>query len=181
MENQSLKFKGQLPDEHFLAFYRKHWVVIVPLFLYGAAFLALLIILLIYIRPIHDFLMENPLMQAVYFLIFLLFNIFTHYFFIRLLNYFVDIAIVTDRRVIDHQKSLFFKDKMEMIDLKAIQDITIDRAGLMPSIFKYGDIKIIIASSLVTKIFSYVPQVKFYFRTICEQCLKYRPRRFKED
>jgi len=108
-------------------------------------------------------------MKLLFLIGFMVGTMYFHRFFIKLLNFFVNIGIITNLRIIDHKKTLFFHDTMDSIDMGQIQNIEKIEEGVLPAIFKFGDIKIFLNASDSVKNFSTVPNAKFHFRTINRQ------------
>ncbi|MBI4975488.1 hypothetical protein HZC20_02310 [Candidatus Peregrinibacteria bacterium] len=124
---------------------------------------------LLKIQYIQDFLRGNRELKLFFFTGFLGVTVYFNRFFIRLLDYFVNIGIITDMRIIDHKKSLFFKDTLDSIDMAHIQNIEKIEDGFLPSLLKFGDIKIFLSASDSIKTFQHVPNAKFHFRYINRQ------------
>ncbi|MBI4235088.1 hypothetical protein HY604_02190 [Candidatus Peregrinibacteria bacterium] len=159
-------FKGQQQDEKFVCFFRHHWFDLMREFIYFAIFVAFIITSLNYISEIQEFLRGNREMKFLFLAIFLGVTFYLHRFFINLLDYFTNIGIITDRRIIDHEKTLFFIDNLDSIELSQIQNIEKIEDGLLPNLLKYGDIKIFLNASATVKTFHRVPNAKFHFRCI---------------
>jgi len=67
-------------------------------------------------------------------------------FFVIWTDYYLDILIITDKKVIDiEQKGLFYRE-ISTFRLDKIQDITVKVNGLIPTFFGFGDIYIQTAS-----------------------------------
>lgn len=64
------------------------------------------------------------------------------YFFLIWVDYYLDIWIVTNKRILDiEQKGLFSREVSEF-SISRIQDITVEVTGIFPTLFHYGDIHI---------------------------------------
>lgn len=159
-------FKGQQQDEKFVCFFRHHWFDLLREFIYFTIFMAFIIISLKYITEIQEFLRGNREMKIFFFAIFLGVTFYLHRFFINMIDYFTNIGIITDRRIIDHEKTLFFVDNLDSIELSQIQNIEKNENGLLPNLLEYGDIKIFLNASSTVKTFHRVPNAKFHFRCI---------------
>jgi len=61
-------------------------------------------------------------------------------------DYYLDVLLITSKRVIDiEQKGLFSRDVAEL-RLENIQDMKVEVAGIIPSLLRYGDLHIQTAS-----------------------------------
>ena len=69
-------------------------------------------------------------------------------------------------RIIDHQKTLFFTDNLDSIDMAQIQNVEKIQQGLLPSLFKFGNIKVFLTASDAIKTFHRIPNAKFHFRCV---------------
>ncbi len=168
-------FKGQLENEEVIAHFRQHWVVIIAQIIYMLLMMSLLTLMFFNGKSIANFIHAHPLSTPFFFTGYVIFAAFFHKTFITILNHFVNVVLITDRRIIHYKKTLFFQNIVETIDMAQIQDIQHDLSGIMPNILKYGKIHIIIASTISTKTFKYVPNGKYYFRTICTMKNKLGP------
>jgi len=63
-------------------------------------------------------------------------------FFILWTDYYLDILILTNRRIIDIEQKGFFSREISTFRLDRIQDITVDVNGIIATFFDFGDIHI---------------------------------------
>lgn len=128
------------PDEQLLSSERRHWL---PIALQSVS-LALAAIFPLFFLVSAEFLpVESRVMVAEYrsFIWFLyatwllgLWMAFAMY----ITNYYLDVLIITNRRVIDvEQIGLFSRDVAEL-HLDSIRDIHVEIKGFIPSLFNYG-------------------------------------------
>ena len=168
-ENKDLHFKGQQKDEVLICFFRHHWICLVREFFYFIIFLLIITSILIKTDDLRNIISNNSELRFLFLIGFLIGTVYMHRFFIKMLNHFLTIRIITDRRIVDHRKTLFFTDTMDAIDMSQIQNIERICEGLLPNLFKYGDIKIYLSSSAAFRTFTSVPNDKFHFRCITRQ------------
>ncbi len=169
MSNLDKYFKGQQVNEEFICFFRNHWIVLAKSF---GVFLLLIVVSFIVasnIGWIQEVVRGSQEIKLLFFTSFLLVTIYFHKFFNTILNFFVNIGIITDMRIIDHKKTLFFTDTMEAVDMANIQNLERITEGFLPNVLQYGDIKIYLAASSTIKTFYGVPNAKFHFRCISRQ------------
>ena len=136
-------FPGQHKNEKVVLVARKHWIVLLPHFLNIALMCLLPIIFYIFVVPyaLPAFL-EDPynrlflLLSTVYygFVWIVVFTVWT--------DYYLDIWIVTNERIIDIEQIGFFNRVISELDLKRIQDITSNVHGMIPTMFGFGNIHI---------------------------------------
>ena len=57
-------------------------------------------------------------------------------------NYYLDVWIVTDKRILDIEQHGLFSRDMSEFRLDRIQDVTIEVKGILPTLLRFGDIHI---------------------------------------
>lgn len=129
-------------NEKVILTIRKHWFVMFGpstmfVFLYLVP-LAALIILPYFTKKLEIDFIES----VIYFSLSLYCMILLLLLFLVWTNYYLDMWILTDRRLIDiEQHSLFHREVAE-IPLSKVQDVTIEVKGIIPTLLKFGTIKI---------------------------------------
>ena len=63
-------------------------------------------------------------------------------FFIEWTDYYLDLWIVTDRRIIDIEQKGFFYREVTSFSFRQIQDITVETRGFIETFFKFGTLHI---------------------------------------
>ncbi len=63
-------------------------------------------------------------------------------FFIEWTDYYLDIWIITDRRIIDVEQKGFFNREVTSFSYDYIQDITVETRGLIPTLLKFGTLHV---------------------------------------
>lgn len=64
------------------------------------------------------------------------------YFFIRWTDYYLDVWIITDRRIFDIEQKGLFHRNVSAFRLDRIQDITVEVEGVIATLLKFGDVRI---------------------------------------
>ncbi len=77
--------------------------------------------------------------------------------FLIILQYILDTWIVTNKRTIHFELTSLFHRKYSSIDHNKIQDITVKFHGILPTLFKYGNLRIQTAGSFKEFIFKQIP------------------------
>ncbi len=77
--------------------------------------------------------------------------------FVSFANYYLDCWIVTNERTIHTELRSLFSRIISSVPHSKIQDITIDIKGILPTIFKYGDLQIQTAGKFHEFIFKQIP------------------------
>lgn len=64
------------------------------------------------------------------------------YFLIVWVDYYLDIWIVTNQRIMDIEQKGLFSRQVSEFSISRIQDVTVDVIGIMPTLFHYGDVHV---------------------------------------
>ncbi len=158
-------FRGQGPEEHVLAFCRKHWITLVPHFLLFGIMTTGTVL----------FALNHAMFQSLYetdFFMFLIFFVgfmmlyYVHHFFQLMFRYNLSVLIVTDSRVISLHKSLYLVNDKEMADLKNIQEVKNLQSGVLQNLFNFGDLNIVLSTTGDGVYLHSIPNPDFHFRLI---------------
>jgi len=79
------------------------------------------------------------------------------FFYGRFIDFYLDMWIVTNDRIVDIEQHSLFHREITELDLYRIQDVTASVRGVFSTLFKYGDVAIKTASSTSTIVFRNVP------------------------
>jgi len=169
MGNLDKYFKGQQTHEELICFFRQHWIVMIREFVFFVFFAAIWTLAVINMNNIISFVNNTPGMETILVVGYVIATIYVHYFFLKFLNYFIRVGIITDIRLIDHKKTIYFIDTLETTELNNIQNMEQVSEGFLPNILGYGDLKIYLAASSTVKTFFRVPNPQFHFRCISRQ------------
>lgn len=72
-------------------------------------------------------------------------------------SYMHDIWVVTNQRVIDSNKKNWFHHRMASTDLVSVEDMAIDKGGIIPTIFNFGHLQLQTAGERENFILSGIP------------------------
>ncbi len=127
---------------------RRHPLTFIPIVLLFLLLLLVPVILYMVIASIFPELLAGPrsypllvLLSSVYFLSMYLF------FYVRFIDYYLDLWIITNDRIVDIEQHNLFSRSVTELDLFRIQDVTADMHGFFATIFNYGDVLVKTASS----------------------------------
>jgi len=137
---EEIEFPGQREGEEMILFLRRHWFI----FFMRLLFIFVSIAVLVAAYYVFAFLNAN-FQQSVYYNLFLLAEslgtLFVwNTFFILWLDYYLDVWIVTNERIINIEQHGFFSRKVSELKLTKIQDVTSEIIGVIPSLLNYGNI-----------------------------------------
>lgn len=79
------------------------------------------------------------------------------FFFFSFIDYYLDVWIITDERIIDVQQRGFFSRIIAEQRLYRIQDVTSEVHGFFPTVFKYGEVHVQTAGTQQRFLFHQVP------------------------
>jgi hypothetical protein len=163
--NTNKHFTGQTDDEHVILFFRHHWVV---LFNYLLLILLFILIVIIGISLLVNFQITPETIKSrdeIKYIItgIIIFSIFLHnYIFNKLLNYFLDVIIITNYRIVEVTKTIYLRNVVKTLDLERVQDIQGHKVGVLENLFGYGDLVMTSASINFEKRIHSVPTPHFY-------------------
>lgn len=156
MEKDKKLFPTQDATEEVRFVLRKHWFKYIPMLLL-LLFMAIPLTILSYywyssfgtIDPLYGSLMIiGGASYALFILAILLFGF---------VDYYLDVDIITDRRVVDIEQDGLFHRKISELGLDEIQDVSAKVDGPFATIFHYGDVLIQTAGTLPNFIFASIP------------------------
>lgn len=150
-------FEGQKKDEYILLVLHRHWFDILIQFI--VVFFMLLFLFGTYFIPVYLYpnLPEKELSLLFAFSRNLFFIFTWMIFFVIWIDYYLDVWIVTDKRIINiEQKGLFSRVTSEL-ELQNIQDITTDVRGVIPTFLNYGNLFVQTAAEKERFIFRNIP------------------------
>jgi len=150
-----------LNNEHIILVQRRHWLVIATegVLLFFMAFSPLPLLATLYsLSPqtagfLKDYWLFIMFYQVAWMQLLLMI------FFVAWTNYYLDVVLVTNKRVIDiEQINLFSRDIAE-IGLENIQDIKIEISGVIASLLKIGNLHIQTAGYTKEVLLKHMPEV----------------------
>jgi hypothetical protein len=145
--------------ETVLLLARRHWVFLLSHLGRQAAFALVPIAALLVVVSLTAGLDGNAgrivaLICLVWFLAWAVKAYFTWY------RYQNDIWVVTDQRVLDSTKRHWFHHGMASADLDDVEDIALDKEGLLPTMFDFGNVKLQTAAETPNFVLSGIPDPK---------------------
>ncbi len=156
----AIKQKSYEKIEHTL---RRHPLTFVPIILlfllmlaapFGAYFL-------IY-QMFPELLTKDSLLYPVAVLMGSMYCLVTYiFFYVRFIDYYLDVWIITNDRLLDIEQHGLFNRGVTELDLYRIQDVTANITGVMGTLFHYGDVVVTTASANTTIVFRNVPNPNY--------------------
>ena len=137
-DSAGLKFPGQETDERIFVYTRRYFFAFLP-----TAFLILAMIVLgsslfYIISSINNNFSNNNLilLSSAFTLFMLLFAL------IEFFDFYFDVYIVTDRRIVDIDQYRLFNRSVASLSLEDLQDVKANTKGFFPTLLDYGDVLI---------------------------------------
>ncbi len=159
MDSNSLHFPGQEPDETVVMALRRHTVALfrhIALFIGGIALPILIYLLLAsytaWFENTTSFFYVLFVLGASLFYLYVLFFMFHGW-----ADYYLDIWIVTNERIVAIEQKGMFNRVVSELRLDKIQDVSSEVRGVFPTMFDYGSVHVQTASEVNKFIFSEVP------------------------
>lgn len=143
IKTSEYSFPGQYEDENIVLVIRRHKIILLTYAFY--------IILMVAIPPIFYFSIIPGAFSGFFYepydRVFMLLSIIFYGFvwiiaFTIWLDYYFDIWILTDQRIIDVEQVGLFSRVVSEVDLEKIQDVTSEVHGILSTIFGFGDIHV---------------------------------------
>jgi hypothetical protein len=150
-------FPNKKPGEQVIMYLRRHWIVLAKMIFIIALLVFIPLILIVIMLGI-----ENLWQSEVFVALFTL-GVSAYYLFVILfafadfIDYYLDLWIVTDQRIINiEQKGLFSRTVSEK-ELIMMQDITADVQGVVATMLNYGDVYVQTAAEKERFVFKQIP------------------------
>lgn len=120
---------------------RRHWIGILVQIV-TTAVLFLVPLLIIPTGPFIKRLFPHSTTSMVLFFSLLYWMILLLFFYIELLNYWLDMWIITNKRIIDVEHEALFHRQVSEFSTARVQDITVKVEGVFASLLGYGDVTV---------------------------------------
>lgn len=150
-------FQGQRENETILRVVHRHWFDIATHFIAILVFIAVLFGSLSLLPLLYPNWLGSEMSRFILFIQNSLVLMVWLYAFLIWIDYFFDVWIITNERVINiEQKGLFVRSVSEL-KFSRIQDVTSEVSGMLPTILNFGDVKVQTASEEDFFLFRRVP------------------------
>jgi len=154
---RSYSFRGRRKNEEIIVMLRRHWLIFFVRFIPAVVFL----VVIFAFQFGQSFLAEVLSRQIDYDLLSLagsfLWMFWWLFVFITWIDYYFDVWIVTDQRVVNIEQKGLFRREISELEHDKIQDVTTEVHGLIPTLFKFGLVFIQTAGEKSRFLFKQVP------------------------
>lgn len=129
-------------NEKVLAVIRKHWFVMARAGIVLSTLLALPIFIL-FLLPALTVKFDPELVGILTnFFLSLYVNFLIGFLFLAWMDYYLDMWVITNERIIDAEQHGLFHREISEIPLSRVQDVTVEVEGIIETLLKFGTIKI---------------------------------------
>ncbi|HLN18789.1 MAG TPA: PH domain-containing protein [Patescibacteria group bacterium] len=150
-------FKGQENNERVLLVLHRHWFDILSQFLLIISMLFLLFGSFIVLPRVFPNIINNINQTFFYFIENLFFMLTWMMLYLIWVDYYFDVWIVTDNRIVNIEQKGLFSRTVSELELEKIQDITTDVKGVIPTFLNYGDLQVQTAAEEERFLFHNIP------------------------
>lgn len=172
---------GAQADEKPIAILRRHWISVLSLI---ASLIVVILLPLATVWAINynqpEF-FENPIWTTLFILGVSIFFLYSWLFlFQQFLDYYLDVWIVTSRRVLNIEQHGLFARTVSELRLHRIQDVTAEVKGFLPSMLDYGYVHIQTAGEQQRFEFEQIPHPNQVAKMILDMAEADRKSQFEE-
>ncbi len=129
-------------NEHIMLLLHKHWFVMARTAV-GALIMLMMPIFIFPLLPILTNRLDPDLVYALTgFLLALYFMTLCLFIFFSWMDYYLDMWIITEKRILDVDQRGLFSREISEIPMASVQDVTTDVAGIFHTLLKFGTIRI---------------------------------------
>lgn len=155
MLNLRCSFPGQRKNESIFIFLRRHYLAYLP---FAAIFTLMIMVGIIMYMVVYNSTFFEGTLYNIGILVANLFLLAAITFsFVALLDFYFDVHIVTDTRIVDIDQNRLFHRQIDELSLEDVEDVSVILKGFLGTIFVYGSVEIQTAGSKPNFIFDDVP------------------------
>lgn len=153
------RLPGKIPDEKIIKVLRRDIFILIKKILFFILLLGLpLVLFYIVVVSIYPGILYGEIFYPLLILIASFYYFFIWvFFFFSFIDYYLDVWIITDERIIDIEQRGFFARTISEQRLYRVQDVTSEVQGFFPTIFKYGNVYVQTAGSKERFFFNEIP------------------------
>ncbi len=150
-------FRGQHDNEKILSVIHRHWFDIAVHYVFIAVIAVLLVGGTFFVDTIERMFGVTHLMPIVLFIDSIVVTFLWFYGFLIWIDYWLDVWIVTDQRVVNIEQKGLFSRHVSELHFHTVQDVTSKVQGIIPTILNYGDVEVQTAAEKTRFLFRHVP------------------------
>ncbi len=171
----------QSKDEEILVLLRRDIVVLLFIIFKYLALSLFPIVVYLFVRYFYNEVLQDSAWRSILALGGLIYYMFIWVFFYKeFLDYYLDVWIVTNHRILSIELQGFFNRSVSEHKLFRIQDVTTEQKGFLAHIFNYGEVYIQTAGTQQRFIFEQVPDPNKVSRQIV-QLIEWHKKAYPRD
>lgn len=149
---------GRLPDEKIIKIIRRDFFILFKKMILTVGLIVLPALAVFMILNLYPNLLDGQISYPLIALAVSGYGLFIClFFFFCFIDYYLDIWLVTNKRIIDVRQEGFFSRTVAELKISQIQDVTSDLEGFFQFIFKFGDVYVQTAGTVDRFIFKEIP------------------------
>lgn len=149
-------FPAQEKDERILLILRRHWFSYMIFWFMTILLLAPLVVFFVYAINNPDvvtgIIQDIAVLACSIYILFILALLMNGF-----IDYYLDVYIITDRRIVDIVQAGLFKREISELNLRQIQDVSAHVDGIFPTLLHYGNINVQTAAETPNFAFKNIP------------------------
>ena len=130
------------PGEKILAEVRRHWIFFLAESIASVVFVLFPLLAISVAKNAYAFSLPSALTELFVFIYLVWLLLAWIYFFIAWTDYYLDVLIITDRKIIDIEQKGIFHREITSFRLERIQNITIETPSFLSTLLDFGHIRI---------------------------------------
>ncbi len=150
-------FRGQHDDEKIVSVIHRHWFDITMHYIFIGFVVALLISATLLVDTIESMFGMKDVLPLLLFIDSIVVTFLWFYGFLMWIDYWLDVWIVTDQRVVNIEQKGLFSRHVSELHFHTVQDVTSKVQGLIPTLLNYGDVEVQTAAEKTRFLFRRVP------------------------
>jgi hypothetical protein len=154
---EEIHFPGQLKDEIVLLLLRRHWFILFMRMFFVIISVFVLVVVYFIFGNLNSNFQESSFYNLLIFGESLATLFLWNFFFILWVDYYLDVWIVTNERIINIEQKGFFNRNISELKLTKIQDVTSEINGFIPTVLNYGNICVQTAGEVERFTFLQIP------------------------
>lgn len=154
---EEIHFPGQLKNETVLLLLRRHWFILFTRLFFVIISAIVLVVAYFLFSDLSSNFQESALRSLLIFSESLATLFLWNFFFILWVDYYLDVWIVTNERIINIEQKGFFNRNISELKLTKIQDVTSEINGFIPTVLNYGNICVQTAGEIERFTFQQIP------------------------
>ena len=150
-------FKDKKRNEDIILVLRRHWLTFVMQFMPIVGGVIFIIVVHVLVTEFMPEVLVNGGENILFFVESLMAMMLWLIAFIFWIDYYFDVWIITDRRIIDIEQLGLFRRNVSELEHSKVQDVTTEIHGILPTLLKYGFVYVQTAGKKTRFIFKQVP------------------------